>query len=262
MLKPLTRDELEKIFDEKAIEIIEFQLKKSVFAQPETIEGQERYRLQITKEYLEQWCVQALGAKPVGAGSYPVDIIKDDWGADVKSMTCSLDKNGNLDSGDSGETSLAQKFQDTGTNLDELFKDKKYDEIKNGWIEIIREKNKTVIREKKLKEIYYFFFLRGNEKYYLCGTKLFIDNLNYVKVDSLRTTNTSVFLTNYINENYGYTKIYKAKKRLELRLKAKQWVQDGLCIEIDIPKIDNAINLRESNIKEYLRKIVNSFFVK
>ncbi|MBP8017181.1 hypothetical protein KAZ01_04185 [Candidatus Gracilibacteria bacterium] len=262
VLEPLTLEKLKNIFDKKALEIFEFQLKKSVFAQPEIIPGQENYRLQITKEYLEQWCVQAIQATPIGSGSYPVDIIKDNWGADVKAMACSLDSEGNLNDGDTGETSLAQKFQETGDNLDDLFKNKKYDEIKNGWMEIIRKKNQSVITEKNLKNIYYFFFLRGNNNYYLCGVEFFIDRLNIVKVNSKRTTESSVFLENYIDENFGYAKIYKAKKRLELRLKAKNLVNSGYCIKIDIPKSLNPIHLRNENLDEYLEKIVMDFFKK
>ncbi|MGL5901512.1 MAG: hypothetical protein ACRCZO_02410, partial [Cetobacterium sp.] len=72
VLKPMIKEDLEKIFDKIAIGILEFQLEKSIIAQPEVKRYQDNQRLQITKEYLEQWCVQAIDAEPVGAGSYPV----------------------------------------------------------------------------------------------------------------------------------------------------------------------------------------------
>lgn len=255
VLKPMLLEKLNEIFDAKAKEIIQFQLEKSILAQPERIEGQEEHRLQITKEYLEQWCVQALKATPIGAGSYPVDILKNNWGADVKSMTCSLDKYGNLNAGDTGETSLAQKFQETGTNLDDLFKNRDFESIKNGWIEIIRNKNLSVIKDKSLNDIYYFFFLRGNQEYYLCGIEVNINNLENVSVNNGRSTGDSVFLDNYIEGKYGYTKIYKAKKRLELRLKAKQWVDENLVIIFPIPHSLEPINLRDVNIDEYKKSL-------
>lgn len=255
-LKMMTKHELEKLFDEKAIKILEYQIKKNVLSQPEVILGQDPIGLQIPKEYLEQWCVQALEAKPIGAGSYPIDIIKDDWGADIKSLACSLDKLGNLDGGDTGETSLAQKFKEGGENLDSLFINKNYEEIKDKWIEIVKNKNALVMEEKKIKKIYYFIFLRGYKEYYLCGMEVQIKNIDNVTVDVDRTTSSSVFLNGYIDSRYGYTKIYKAKKRLELRLKAKNIVEDDLYIKLSIPDTLAPVNLRDVDLKEYFNKIL------
>lgn len=255
VLKPINREKLETIFDKTAIEIFEFQLSKNVISQPERINGQEASGIQIPKEYLEQWCVQAIGAHPIGAGSYPIDILKDNWGADIKSLACKLNRHGKLANGDTGETSLAQKFKETGVNLDEMFNTGKYDEIKEGWLEIVKKKNELVIKEKGLEKIYYFFFLRGYKEYYLCGMEVFLDGLKDVTVDYNRSTKSSVFLKNYLESKYGYTKIYKAKKRLELRLKAKKWVEDGLCIELDIPEPLEPVNLREVDLEEYKKHL-------
>jgi len=255
----MTQSELREIFDEKAVEILEFQLEKSIIAQPETKRFQENYRLQITKEYLEQWCVQAIDADPVGAGSYPVDIVGETgsikWGADVKAMSCKINKYGELANSDSGETSLAQKFKDTGAGLDQLFKNKEYEAIRDGWLDIVKRKNEGVMEELELDKIYYFFFLRGSDKFYLCGLEVNIKNLGEVTVDHGRSTSSSVFLDNYLESQYGYTKIYKAKKRLELRLKPKQWADDGLCIELDIPKALKAMDLREIDLEDYKKHL-------
>jgi len=43
-------------------------------------------------------------------------------GADVKMLSCKVDKNDNLTKGDSEESSLAQKFKGTGISLDDMFK--------------------------------------------------------------------------------------------------------------------------------------------
>lgn len=259
VLRPLPIGELKNFFDEKAIQILKFQLKKNILAQPEPVIGQEPIGIQIPKEYLEQWCVQAINAKPVGAGSYPVDIIKNNWGADIKSLACSLDKNGNLDKGDTGEASLAQKFTGAGEDLDSLFKNSLYDEIKDKWLDIVKNKNNLVKVEKNLDNLYYFIFLRGNHKYYLCGFEVLIDNLSEVTINYDKTTSSSVFLDNYIEPKYGYTKIYKAKKRLELRLKAKTLVEDNFCITLDIPDNLSAINLREIiSLDKYFNEIINS----
>lgn len=259
VLKPMPLEELKSFFDEKAVEILQFQLNKNILSQPEAIVGQEQIGMQIPKEYLEQWCVQAIGAVPIGAGSYPVDILKDNWGADIKSLACSLNKTNQLDNGDTGETSLAQKFKNAGKNLDSLFLEKKYDEIKNQWVEIVRMKNQDVISNKNLENIYYFIFLRGFKEYYLCGLKVDISRLDNIEVDLSRTTDSSVFLNNYIDKRYGYTKIYKAKKRLELRLKAKKWVEDDLCIILPISNLLEPVNLREKKLDEYFKGVLKKY---
>lgn len=262
VLKPLDLEELKKIFDEKSLEIITYLIKKCIYSQPELLPNQKELAIQIPKEYLEQICVQAIGAQPVGAGSYPVDITKDDWGADIKSLACRLDKNNNIGKY-SGETSLAQKFKGTGKDLDNLFEKKEYKKIKDDWIEIVREKNKSVIEEKNLKKIYYFFILRGYDNFYLCGTELILDNLKNVKISSAHeNTNSSLFLDNYIESTYGNTKIYKAKKRLELRLNPRNWIDNGLCIEISCPKPMSAVKLKDKDLNEYAIEARNLFFDK
>ena len=105
-------------------------MNSSLFAQPEVYKDKKNLPIQIPKEHLEQWFVQALQVEAVGAGSYPIDILKvNKWGADVKMLSCKVDKNDNLTSGDSGDTSLAQKFKGTGISLDDMFKQEQYQEI-------------------------------------------------------------------------------------------------------------------------------------
>lgn len=256
VIVPLSLEELRNFFDDKAIEILEFQLKKSVIAQPEIENG----TLKVTQDYIEKWCAMALeNVKAIGGGSYPIDIIKEnEWGADIKALSYKVDSNGNLSNGESGEASLAQKFTDTGENLDELFIRKEFDKILDGWIDIVNRKNGKVLSDKSIKEIYYFFFLVGKTKFYLCGSKLNLQALRDVEVNREQSTDNSVYLRNYIDDRYGTTKIYKAKKRLELRLRAKNWVDDGLCITLKIPQKLPTVDLRKIDLKEYLDNLLKN----
>jgi hypothetical protein len=181
--------------------------------------------IQIPKEHLEQWFVQALQVEPVGAGSYPIDILKpNEWGADVKMLSCKIDKDDKLTNADSGETSLAQKFTGTGINLDDMFSNEKYQEIIDGWISIWQNKLITVKNEKNIDTIYYFFFLRGSKnENYICAFEVDVNKINTTIItqrDNKEDIKQSIFLKGVINENYGNAKIYKAKKRLELKLSA------------------------------------------
>lgn len=250
---PLTLKELKSFFDEKAIEILKFQLEKSVIAQPEIKPYQEFLSPQITKEYLEQWCVQALeNVYSIGAGSYPIDILKkNDWGADIKALACKVNNDGTLSNSESGEASLAQKFTGTGKNLDELFENKDFEKIAKDWLDIVKKKNEKVMNEQNISNIYYFFFLRGKKEFFLCGAKINLSNLKNVKVNKEKSTENSVYLDRYIDNNYGSTKIYKAKKRLELRLKPKNWLDNNLCIVLSIPNQLKKIDLRTIDLKKY-----------
>ncbi|WP_291256139.1 hypothetical protein [Fusobacterium sp.] len=264
VLRPLQLKELGGFFDDKAIKILRFQLEKSIIAQPERkdfTEEEQEENLQIANTYLENWCVQALeNVVPVGAGSYPIDIIRDNtWGADIKGVSYKITKAKEVSNIESGEASLGQKFIEAGDNLDELFKKKEFKQIIEAWQKILKEKYDKVIQDKEIKKIYYFIFLKGVVGYYLCGTEVIINNLKNLCEDSenKRNSDKSVFLKNFIDKKYGSTKIYKSKKRLELRLRPKAWIDEGFCIKLPIPNYLPAINLRETDLDLYRKEIFN-----
>lgn len=251
ILEPLELNELTNFFDATAIKAIKFFLSKSIISQPEKIEGQIDLPIQIPKEHLEQWIVQSLGARPVGAGSYPVDVISSDgiWGADIKMLSCGIDENNQLTNRDSGETSLAQKFDDinfsSDDSLDNLFRQQRYDEILESWKVILQNKYQNVIRDQSVSKIYYFIILRAGTKFHLCGLKVNLDRINLATVNRGRTTSSSVFVDNFIDESLGHTKIYKAKKRLELRLKPLEWFTTNRLLTFDTNFQQTNQNIRE-----------------
>lgn len=237
ILRPLTHEELNSFFSEHSLKVFQYFMNTSLFAQPEVYKDKKSLAIQIPKEHLEQWFVQALQVGSVGAGSYPIDILKPNiWGADVKMLSCKVDKNDNLGNGDSGETSLAQKFVGTGISLDDMFKQEKYQEIINGWTAIWKKKLVNVKAEKNIEKVYYFFFLRGSSKEsYICAFEVNSDSINTNTItqrDENSEIKQSIFLNGVIDAKYGNAKIYKAKKRLELRLKPKNLLDDGYLIAI------------------------------
>ena len=249
VLTPLTKDELHKFFDETALTVIHYFLKKSIISQPEKLPSQKNLPIQIPKEHIEQWIVQALGATPLGAGSYPVDIITSRWAADIKMLSCKIDKNGNLKNGDSGETSLAQKFGDDnfgdGNTLDNLFLKKEYKFIWEKWQEILVSKYLKVYTDHSITDIYYFIILRAGTSFHLCGLKVNLSNLKNTTINQTRSTNDSIWIKEFIEDEFGHIKIYKAKKRLELRLKPKKWVESGNVLSFDTNFEQLNINIRE-----------------
>jgi hypothetical protein len=268
ILRPLPSKELNKFFSEHSLKVIQYFMNTSLFAQPEVYKDKEILPIQIPKEHLEQWFVQALQVEAVGAGSYPIDILKpNEWGADVKMLSCKVDKNNNLTNGDSGETSLAQKFIGTGISLDDMFKNKQYQEIINGWTSIWKDKLVDVKSVKNINKVFYFFFLRGGPKEsYICAFEVDIDNIHtdtITKRDDHENIKESIFLNGVIDAKYGNSKIYKAKKRLELRLRPKNLYDDGFLIAIptEVPTKEDIYQLVQDKDKfdEYMKNKFNKF---
>ncbi len=245
VLSPMSLIDLQEYFDEKAIKVIQFYLRKAWYSQPELIPGQKDIPFQAPKEHIEQWAVQALGVEPSGAGSYPVDIIKAGiWGADVKGLKCKALKNGSFGAGTSGETSLAQKFK-VEKDLDDLFNAGAYDEIILTYGSIIKLKLNQAKREKKLKNIFYFFLLNKLDDFYLCGLRVYINGLDHIK--PLRHTNKAVWADKFIAADLGEMKVYKSKKRFELRLRPRGWADRGLLLKLDLPfePYSYSLNMRD-----------------
>ncbi len=266
VLTPLTVIQLKTFFDDEALAVITYFLKKSILSQPEKLPSQEEdLPIQIPKEHIEQWIVQALGAKPLGAGSYPVDVITTDWGADVKMLSCKIDKDGNLKNTDSGETSLAQKFGDgnfgDSNTLDDLFARREYEFIWGKWQEILIAKYKKVEDDHDITDIYYFIVLRAGSIFHLCGLKVDLSKLKDTMINDTRSTNDSIWIKKFIKDDFGHIKIYKAKKRLELRLKPKKWVDNNMVISFDTNFEQISTDIREKIINNELDDYINDVLI-
>ena len=268
VLEFLTKEEIEKIFDKDSKLVINYLLKKVLFSQPELLPEEKGGNIQTPKEFLESWVAQALNWKIIGAGNYPIDVYseKDKIGADVKFLSAKTDKNGYFENGASNETSLSQKFTSAGKNLDQLFKQKKKKEILEGWINILVEKNNIPIADYKLNHIYYFIFIRGGNAINLAIAKVNKEIIPSIKISKL--TDASAFISGYIDDKYGNVKIYKSKKRIELRCNPKNLDNNGLLIKWDFSKNlkhQESVRLREmvgdkDNFKKYISRKVREFF--
>jgi len=261
VINPIDYKELSTFLDDKSKSIIRYFIIKSLFSQPEPMQDQKQLPIQIPEEHIEQWFTQALDVKSVGAGSYPIDIYneREHWGADIKMLNLKVSKTGEITGGDSGETSLAQNFKEAGIDLDNLFSTKNYEEIKARWITLYKRKyDQLKTKYPLINKVYYFFILRPSIQskttdFYFCAAVLDLNKLDNVLVDTQRTKRSSVFLDNFIDKDFGNTKIYKAKKRLELRLKPKSWIANRKVIRITTSFGASNVNLRDHVIdSEYL----------
>ena len=247
---PLDKNELQKFFDNDAEEVITFFIFKAIFSQPDLLPGQKSIPIQIPKEHIEQWGVQALGADPIGAGSYPVDLVDESKGyaSDIKMLSFSNKTETGKDSNKmSGETSLAQKFADE--DLDVKFVQGQYDAIINAWIEILDSKFQLVFNNyPKITDIYYFILIREKDeqtlgdnkgkKFHICGMK--VDTSKFCELEHAKDSKDSVWVNNFIDNEYGDIKVYKAKKRMELRLRPRKWINNNKVITFDFGNFNQA----------------------
>lgn len=95
--------------------------------------------------------------------------------------------------------------------------------------------------------------------------EVFLENLWNCSVNNDRTSKDSVFIDNFIDSDLWNIKIYKAKKRMELRLKPKKWFDKNLIIEFPTELIVDEINFREFvknwwNIENYWKTKADNFF--
>ena len=249
VLEEVTSNELNEIFDSSAKEVLNYLLQRCVISYPEFLPSQKDTALYLEKKQCEQWIVQALGLKPVGEGSYPIDGINDNKGYDVSSLALNQSKKGKMNS-QTGEKSLGQKFSDenfgeSDDNLDSLFGSGNYDKIINAWKKILKKKWLQAIKDHKLENIYLvnLILYKPEKKLYIFLLK--INHKNLEDVTKEKISDKSFFLKNFIDEKFGNAKIYKSKKRLELRLKPDQFLKNKSFLEFKIESKVNSKNLRE-----------------
>jgi hypothetical protein len=145
--------------------------------------------------------------KLVGNGNNNIDINIDNkiW-IDVSVLTL----NGNY----TNEKSIMQNFSNSN-DLDTLFNTNKGDES----VEIF--KNKLLQKYEYIDteiDIYYMIFICKNKNIYLSCFKLIPQNIPNMIFCGFTKSCKNIFIENFIDINVGNVKLYKSKKRLELRL--------------------------------------------
>ena len=146
--------------------------------------------------------------KLIGDGNKNIDIsVNDKIGIDVSVLTL----RGNL----TNEKSIMQNFSNSN-DLDTLFNtnagEKAVEIFKNKFIE------KCKFKDNKNKEIYYIIFICINKNVYISCLRLNPENIPNMKFSEFSRMNKNIIIENFIDKEFGNVKLYKSKKRLELRL--------------------------------------------
>ncbi len=251
VINPLKKAKLLNFFNKNSQNVLRYFIFKAIYSQPEILPNQKPLPIHVPKEHIEQWLVQCLGADPVGSGSYPVDIIhkKSKFGADAKMLSWDGKQNSL-----SGETSMGQNFKDIGNNLDSAFSSKNFSTIISDWSKLLIHKYDKVFSEYTfVKNIYYFFIIREQNNFHIFGMR--VDTKSLGKMAEKRHTDNSVWIENMIDSKYGEVRIYKAKKRMELRLYPYQWIKENIKIsfynENLSPQQKHLLSLTEKQLFEH-----------
>ena len=267
VLEFLDKEEIKDFLDEEGIKVLNYLLRKVLFSQPELLKGQTSKNIQMTKEFLEQWIAQAMSLKTIGAGNYPIDVLneKDKIGIDIKFVSAGVKKDLSFINKISNETSLAQNFANEGNSLDQLFMENIFKKILDNWRALLKRKFKRAIDDFNLEQIFYFIFIRGGNSISLAITKVFPERLNGLKVDY--GNDKSVFVKNFSNPDYSQVKIYKSKKRMELRTYPKNLLEKNKLLEFNFNDVykNKTVDLRklignEKKFSIYLKKEFSNLF--
>jgi hypothetical protein len=146
------------------------------------------------------------GGKMVGGGSNHIDIVSDKIGIDVSVLT--------LGKGEfTNEKSIMQNFSKSG-NLDSMFNNEKGDKA----VRVFQKQLKKKYETDDIEEFLYIIFICHQKNIYLTCLKLYPANIPNMKFVEFSKSGKTIIVGNFIKSTYGNTKLYKSKKRLELRL--------------------------------------------
>ena len=172
----------------------------------------ERYnKLYIDHDRSEYFIMKATKGKFVGSGNDPVDIIKDKNGIDVACL--SLNKN------ITNEKSIIQNFTKAGNELDNYFNNKEPNKAIDLYKKILKIKYENAMKKHNIENLYYLIFLYNEKHIYLIIISVNINKCD--KITGKLINEKTIDIDNFIDKEIGNVKLYKSKKRLELRLYSK-----------------------------------------
>jgi hypothetical protein len=166
----------------------------------------------IEDEFSEYWIEKASKGKQIGKGNCGMDVkTNKNEGIDVMCVI--------MNKGTSNEKSLMQNFSSAGKNLDTLFTEKKDVEALSLFTEEYISKIKKTKLNNNLNNLYILSFISTKKNIYIVCFKLYIDRINNVKTKGFTEKIKNIKTDHFIDSKLGDIRLYKSKKRLELRLK-------------------------------------------
>jgi hypothetical protein len=169
----------------------------------------------IESVFAEFYVAECTNGKVIGGGSCAMDVqTQHNEGIDTTSIT--------MHESISNEKSLMQKLKGSGKDLDQIFKDKRHNEAVNILISEYSKKMECVKKDKGLEHLYILIFISNENDMFLACFKINLENIQHVLsggfVNDTNEECVNITVNNFIDPSYGNVKLYKSKKRVELRL--------------------------------------------
>lgn len=165
----------------------------------------------VEDEFSEWFIEKVTGGEQIGKGHIAMDV-KTGAGDGVDVFCIIMNKL------ESNEKSLIQNFKKTGKDLDILFKEQKFADAIQMFMTNYKEKLEEVVRTKRMRALYYLGFISTVDEVFLVNFKINVEHIQHVGVKKATKGGVSIFLKNFIRPEHGNVKLYKSKKRVELRL--------------------------------------------
>lgn len=198
------------ILDQINIQLLKDYVKKDIEGNKEYFNDRNiTYKISDPKK--AEWILHKSieNSELVGDGNKSIDIFFNKLNIGIDVSVLSLTQNM------TNEKSIIQNFT-TGNDLDSLF-------LMNKGIEVIEIFKNKILEKYKLSKIkidtlYYVVFICHKQNVYLTCLKANCENISNMEFNGFTKACKSVMINNFIDSKYGETKLYKSKKRIELRL--------------------------------------------
>jgi hypothetical protein len=167
----------------------------------------------IESSFSEWWVQKASEGTHIGKGSVGMDVkTGSSEGIDVMCVI--------MNEHMSNEKSLMQKFEgEGGVNLDSLFIEKKDKEALDLYINNYYKKLTDCVKSHDLGNMYIISFVSTKTSVSIICFKINVDLIKKVTSIGFTAEGKNILTAGFINSEYGDVRLYKSKKRMELRLK-------------------------------------------
>lgn len=167
----------------------------------------------IEDEFSEWWTAKASNGKLISKGHEATDVITSQ-NEGVDAMCVVMNKK------QSNEKSLIQNFKESGNDLDYYFNNKDDVSAIKLYADGLKIKLNKLIKTRKLEELYILAFISTKTTVHILCFKYNIDLIDTITSEGFTKIGKSINIGGFINKSIGNVKLYKSKKRIELRLHA------------------------------------------
>jgi len=183
----------------------------------------------VEDEFSEWFLAKATAGKEIGKGHIAMNV-RSSAGDGIDAFCVIMNK------GESNEKSLIQNFKECGKDLDTLFSEQKFAEATNLFMTNYKKKLIEVSKVKEINNLYYLGFVSDVKSVYLVNFKINIDHIDSVGVKTVTKSLKSIMLNNFMLDEHGSIKLYKSKKRIELRLRPAVLKNDNVVKIYELPE--------------------------